>query len=57
MKIAIETHSGIIFTRDFPTRTYKQASEIMAKEMRKAGWTEVAEIRGISQFKILPEKK
>ena len=57
MKIKIQTHSGVIYSRDFPGKTYKQASNIMAKELCKAGWEEVAKITGISQFKILPEEK
>ena len=44
-------------SRDYPGKTYEEVKKIMRKEMESAGWTEVAEVTGISQFKIIPEEK
>jgi len=55
MIIAIETKAGVIFTRDYPNKTYKEVARIEREFMRKAGWTETRKITGISQFRILKE--
>ncbi len=53
MRITIETHSGMITSREFKKETYNQAKNIMRKELTKAGWEEVVKITGISQYKII----
>jgi len=57
MRVAIKTASGTIYSRDYPNKTYEQVKRIEAEYMRRRGWEEVAEVTGISQFKIIPEEK
>ena len=57
MRVAIKTASGTIYSRDYLNKTYEQVKRIEAEYMRRRGWEEVAEVTGISQFKIIPEGK
>ena len=63
MKVKIQTYSSDIkrpnyhISRDYPNKTHKQVSSLVSKDLRKAGWEEVATLTDAGfQFKILEQK-
>ena len=64
MRVKIQTYSNDVKrpnyqnSRDYPNKTHRQVSNIVSKELQRAGWEEVAVLtpKGF-QFKILGEEK
>ena len=54
MKITVEIYKTMAF--EYKVKTFAEAKKKLREHLRKAGWVEVAELTGISQFKIMEEK-
>ena len=55
MKLKIKTFSGYMYSQEY-SGTYEEAKKKLRDRLRKAGWTEVADLTGIHQYKIMGVK-